>query len=131
MGPLGGSLGTAKARENPRLGGPPSMGHEGERSLDIPERQVRTTDRYKRQTGKNKQLSRRGCHGIAAGPPGQQGNANPSHKEIPFPTQSDGQKVKKPGDTRSWQGQATRAGGCGARTWTTWPGRHQEGADRR
>ena len=34
------------------------------------------------------------------GPPQSQGNANPSRQEILFPTQSDGRKVKEPGDTK-------------------------------
>lgn len=94
MGPLGGSLGTAKARENPRLGGPPSMGHEGERSVDIPERQVRTTDRYKRQTGKNKQLSRRGCHGIALGLPVSREVQIQATRRSCFPPNQMGKKSK-------------------------------------
>lgn len=49
----------------------------------------------------------------AAGPPSHQGNTGSSHKELPFPTQSDGRKVKKPGDAKCWKGQGARADGRG------------------
>lgn len=49
----------------------------------------------------------------ATGPPSHQGNTGPSHRELPFPTQSDGRKVKKPGDAKCWKGQGARADGVG------------------
>lgn len=62
--------------------------------------------------------------GWAAGPPSLQGNASLSHQKIPFPTQSDGRKVKSPVMPRAtkateqgpvcWVGTA-KGGGCRGR----------------
>lgn len=83
--------------------------------------------------------------GWAAGPPSLQGNASLSHQKIPFPTQSDGRKVKSPVMPRAtkateqgpvcWVGTAGGAGGLQRQktqrgTSALHPGRHLQGADR-
>lgn len=77
--------------------------------------------------------------GWAAGPPSLQGNARLNRKKLPFPTQSDGRKVRKPGDAKCYKGHGARACGPGGHslgkktqpgTAALHPGRHLQGANR-